>query len=235
MWPIGQAQRRGSLYSSLGFSLATNKNEGNTIMGNGLDIDHNYTILDVLIATPFDKRFNLNGKLDTISFFKYLFIENQSFQEMKESLEEFISNKAQSLPFFCFLEGYAGTGKTTFINWFSRETELEKQFAIIDFSTSKSYTHAKGDTFSGEELFKDYFLTFLASIYEEYINELTDLFGFLYKNRLKLITYFGNNFLGNINKCYVPTRHNHINDSSYVEFIQSLKYTEMILRMLLNY
>jgi len=60
-------------------------------MGNGLDIDHNYTILDVLIATPFDKRFNLNGKLDTISFFKYLFIENQSFQEMKESLEEFIS------------------------------------------------------------------------------------------------------------------------------------------------
>ena len=194
-----------------------------------------YTMLDVLVATPFDKRFNLSGKLTTKTFFDKYFIPDIVFEKMNEQLENNLKKKPSSLPFFCFLEGYAGTGKTTFIHWFAQNSTLDMQFAFLDFSVAKTYTHERGDIFAGEDLFEDYFIQILSHIYDSFKDETIDLFEFLYRHSTVLTRYFQISFFDNLTNCYVPRLRDPLKPVNFSRFVQSLKYTEMLLLLMMFY
>jgi len=154
---------------------------------------------------------------------------------MLELLDKFLEYKSYQLPFFCFIEGYAGTGKTTFIHWYSQHSKIDMNHALIDLSGAKSDTHAKGDRFSGEDLFEDYFLKLWPKIYRKYTKEVEDFLTFLDKESDLLTSHFSKTFFSKLKKRFKKEIDPPINATQFTDFLNNIEYTEMIEIFMLMY
>ena len=75
------------------------------------------SVHSILKCSPFDASRNLDKSITPEIFFNYLFVENKSCQELRDKLYEQLTNSLRNYQII-FLEGFSGTGKTTFIKYF---------------------------------------------------------------------------------------------------------------------
>jgi len=87
---------------------------------------------EVLLCSPFNKTQNFGGLLTAELFFERLFIETEQVKALDQELSEALSSHGPQNNRIVFLEGYSGTGKTTFVQYFLKEhPQLEGVY--IDF------------------------------------------------------------------------------------------------------
>src|SRR4051812_21143903 len=77
---------------------------------------------EVLQCSPFDKTKNLGGRLSPYFFFKKLFIETNQLKALEDEMVKALTSNLENNRVI-FLEGYSGTGKTTFIQHFKAKRE----------------------------------------------------------------------------------------------------------------
>jgi hypothetical protein len=87
---------------------------------------------EVLLCSPFNKTQNFGGRLTPELFFKKLFIETEQVKALDQELSEALSSRFLQNNRIIFLEGYSGTGKTTFVQYFLKE-HPEFESVYIDF------------------------------------------------------------------------------------------------------
>src|SRR6185503_5134752 len=86
---------------------------------------------EILQCSPFDKTRNLGGRLTPELFFQRLFIETAEIKALEVELVDALTSELENNRII-FLEGYSGTGKTTFIRHFlNTHSEFESEY--IDF------------------------------------------------------------------------------------------------------
>jgi len=90
------------------------------------------TISEILQASPFDTNKNIGGLLTESVFFKHLFVESQSFRDLSQQLMKTLKDDLENIQMLV-LDGFSGTGKTTFIKGFIRTNDLF-HFIYIDFN-----------------------------------------------------------------------------------------------------
>ena len=71
-------------------------------------------------ATPYDRRFDLGGKLSEELYLDRLHVSNEILMRALNSFKTKLKNAYQT-PNIIMLSGYAGNGKTTFIRSFKRK------------------------------------------------------------------------------------------------------------------
>jgi len=91
----------------------------------------NPQIDEVLLCSPFNKHLNFGGRLTAELFFEKLFIETEQVKALKKQLNDALSSRLQNNR-IVFLEGYSGTGKTTFIQYFLKDNR-QFESVYIDF------------------------------------------------------------------------------------------------------
>ncbi|MCG8332309.1 MAG: hypothetical protein MI974_31775 [Chitinophagales bacterium] len=82
----------------------------------------NLNLRDILLASPFEKNNNLDGKLTEDIFFEKLFVKTYQFDEIKRILLKKIDPLDED-KLLIFFNGFSGNGKTTFLKWFIREEQ----------------------------------------------------------------------------------------------------------------
>jgi hypothetical protein len=87
---------------------------------------------DLLQCSPFEAARNLDGKATPEIFFEYLFVENPSFQKLRDDLYSQLTDPGRNHRVI-FLEGFSGSGKTTFIKYFIQTYHQSFESIYIDF------------------------------------------------------------------------------------------------------
>lgn len=191
---------------------------------------------DVLSASPFDYKFNLSNNLSEEIFFDELFILKNSYERMKILLENHIDDAPWTGPFFCFVEGYAGTGKTTFARWFCRETCFNNRFAFLDLENNKSTTHKDIDSRSGISLFEDYFIKLFSRLFKECNENIRSFLTLIKQENVLLSPHFAEGFKEKFENCFLDADNKlSLTDTEYSNFLNQLLYTELLLLYLLYF
>jgi hypothetical protein len=87
---------------------------------------------DVLQCSPFDASRNLDGRATPEIFFEHLFVESPTFQKLKNDLYNQLTDPARNHRVI-FIEGFSGSGKTTFIKYFIDRYRDTFEGIYIDF------------------------------------------------------------------------------------------------------
>jgi hypothetical protein len=88
---------------------------------------------DILNCSPFDQNKNINGLLTEDIFFEYLFKESIEFTELRYEIIDKIESDIRTERIF-LVDGFMGTGKTTFLRWFNKKNPSINHILIDFFS-----------------------------------------------------------------------------------------------------
>jgi hypothetical protein len=93
------------------------------------------TIGDIITTSAYDLRTNIGGKFTSDLFKEYLLVK-RDIENHLDRLDNLISNPYGTPARFVFLNGFAGNGKTTFLNYFIEERSEKYDFIVYDFDKS---------------------------------------------------------------------------------------------------
>lgn len=144
---------------------------------------NNYSLLDILDVSPFDNIKNLNGNLTSEIFFNNLFIQSPKIEELEGEINEMISSRIYDKNFL-FLTGMAGTGKTTFLNYFIKNNKQYKH----DYYNCELYSPVVkfSDSHKTETVFASIFKRKLFEIDED---KILPAFNYIISNKHFLFRY----------------------------------------------
>ena len=91
----------------------------------------NISLGEILQACPFDSNKNLGGRLKEEDFFRHLFIKGDYSSSLAERLTEALSSELENNRLL-IIDGFSGTGKTTFLKSYIRENR-QYDHVYIDF------------------------------------------------------------------------------------------------------
>lgn len=93
------------------------------------------TISDIITTSAYDLRTNIGGKVTSDLFKEYLLVR-RDIESHINRLDNILSNPYGTPARFVFLNGFAGNGKTTFLNYFIEEYSEKYDFIVYDFDKS---------------------------------------------------------------------------------------------------
>lgn len=192
----------------------------------------NYKLLDVLMASPYHPKTNMDGWL-TKDRFQELLVIHKSYNELKNDIEKQLLVKSVTLPFIRFLRGYSGVGKTTFIHWFCEICKDKLKYAYLDFSNTDDFVHEKkGDRKDYEYQLENKLLPLISLLSYQNQNSFYDLLKHLYDIGGKLFPYFASDFFKTLKTVIV---NGCIDIDELIDFLNSRRYSELFLLLLLFY
>jgi hypothetical protein len=190
----------------------------------------NLKLMDVLLASPYHPK---TVWLTKDRFKEELLIKYNNYNELKIDIEKQLEEKPHELPFFHFLKGYAGTGKTTFIHWFCDECKDKIKYAFLDFSDTDDVVHEKrGDRKDYEYQLENCLRPLVSLLIDQNQNPSYDMLKHLYEKRGKLFAYFAPNFFKTLKTVVADDK---IDNDELIDFSFSLRYSELFLLLLLFY
>ena len=97
------------------------------------------TLKEILLATPYEALFNLDGFLNEEEFRKYFLVKGKEAPGFEASIQELYEAMFSSSGFdnIILLHGYKGTGKTTLLREFIARYSSEIANAYIDFHEAR--------------------------------------------------------------------------------------------------
>lgn len=132
------------------------------------------TLLDILISSPFDDKMNIDERFTEELFYEKLHVKDE-YADLRAALVETINSDLKSNTII-LVSGYAGTGKTTFIKSFIKDTPaFAHHYLTFD---DRSMFHSSTNT--DEEVL---------SLIKRYLNsrrDIRDTIAFLIANRRAL-------------------------------------------------
>lgn len=93
------------------------------------------TISDIITTSAYDLRTNIGGKVTSELFKEYLLVR-RDIESHIIRLDNILSNPYGTPARFVFLNGFAGNGKTTFLNYFIEDYSEKYDFIVYDFDKS---------------------------------------------------------------------------------------------------
>jgi hypothetical protein len=94
-------------------------------------VERRPTLQEILQASPYDANKNMGGLLTDDIFFDHLFVQSPSFSELSSRLRSALESNLENIRVL-LLDGFSGTGKTTFVKQFIKLDQGFDHF-YVDF------------------------------------------------------------------------------------------------------
>ena len=188
------------------------------------------TLRDILHLSPYYPGYRA---FPQEAFEKDYLIVHNGFSSTKNALDEKLNDIGQfHQAFICFLYGFAGTGKTTFLNWYVKQSTTKDNFnyLFIDLSLKK-----RAD--DKQSTFIDDIRNILNLCMSRHEKEIIELFEFIKDNLVNLSgEYFSKeNFRKSFNKNIIKDDKLYLTKNTFCEFINIIDDEDILLLYFLFY
>lgn len=192
----------------------------------------NFQPIDVFLATPHHKRFNLKEYLSPSKFIEELFVLHPYYLDLDNNISNQLKDKSVQLQLIRFLVGYSGTGKTTFMHWYCDNHKNERNYAFLDFTGSTPYTHKENKSAGYQNQLEFTLRKKAEEIYKANEFQFLEILRYM-SSDVRFNSYFSSNFTEYLSTCLDQLDSNKLVAIS--KFINVLQYSELFLLLLLCY
>jgi len=206
-----------------------------------------WNLSDYLTATPYgEKRTNAEKITEEEFYSEGFFVEPDSWNKIGQDMTSFFKSAGAGTINTVLLYGYQGTGKSTFLHWVLKKTDLFNDCGkiLLDMATIPDDDESNNPFF----LFDVFFQKQLNNFYAEKPDEAIDLLKVLHNNYIRLHSTvlfkkydddqtFWNKLITLIDKLKTPSGKTHsIEDQKVIgNFFDELKYNDSFILFLLFY
>ncbi|GHT01783.1 hypothetical protein FACS1894108_15770 [Planctomycetales bacterium] len=197
-----------------------------------MNTSDSYTLEDIMKASPFRENLRSAPLFDIDTFFQDFFVHDSNYDKIALDISKEIDDKPTYYdPFILLFNGYAGTGKTTFMHWFCSKYRYDK------IKNSTYYKHAFLDfekvggpdcDYGFKEQIKSELKNVFAKICVKCEKSVEDLLNHLLDNPdeyASLESFF------KVAKDFSSNKHK----TRFVELFDAMEYLDLFLLLLLYY